>query len=168
MTIERQTADEREELPGESAIELEVKKWATIFKDLLKAPLDSNKTMSDFNHFLREANKTLPVPKHPTIRFYQICRRKNLEMKSKREQQDNTPQRCNKAAIEGRREKYQYELAQLKYYNCGKKVVQSIMNEDSPKQCPINMEKIEEKNVFLILAMKFKSTQICWALKQIM
>src|SRR5699024_4857763 len=57
----------------------------------------------------------------------------------------SNPQRSNARTRQKRRDKYLFELAQHKYYNRRKDVVNMIMADDDRQECKVPLQELEDK-----------------------
>lgn len=131
-----------------ATLDSECKAWNDVFENHLNAETVDSASFDDdiskFQKFLFKANQRLPVPQHPSVKFYRIRQRnKNRRINSAQQSRSSNPQRTDARCKQRRRDKFQYDLAQYWYYNQRKKSVRMVMSEGAPKQCTIKMDELE-------------------------
>ena len=116
----------------------EIRKWQEDFFNVLSNIGDFNQqrfdeVMSRFIKWLYEANARLAIPQHPAVRMFHLRKQNKNTDNSATYKRSSNPQRTNARTRQKRRDKYLFELAQHKYYNRRKDVVNMIM-EDEDRQ----------------------------------
>ncbi|KAI5732807.1 hypothetical protein M8J76_004346 [Diaphorina citri] len=120
-------------------IEKDIAEWSR--KDWNHMDLDVlNEHVGQFQAFLKNAIHKLPGPKHPAVMYYEKRKNKsNVASQNGRYKNTTNPQRKTKRDRKKRKESYIYETVQFQYYNCRKKAVRKVIEEEA-RPCPIKME----------------------------
>ena len=105
---------------------------------------------SRFVKWLYEANARLPIPQHPAVRMYHLRKQNKNTDNSATYKRSSNPQRSNARTRQKRRDKYLFELAQHKYYNRRKDVVNMIMQDEDRQECKVPLQALEDrfKNIY--------------------
>src|SRR5699024_10944913 len=127
-----------------------LRQWQQDFFNVLSNIGDFNQQrfdgiMSRFIRWLYEANARLPIPQHPAVRMFHLRKQNKNTDNSATYKRSSNPQRSNARTRQKRRDKYLFELAQHKYYNRRKDVVNMIMADDDRQECQVPLQELEDK-----------------------
>src|SRR5699024_6569568 len=128
----------------------ELRLWQQDFFNVLSNIGDFNQQrfdgiVSSFIKWLYEANARLAIPQHPAVRMFHLRKQNKNTDNSATYKRSSNPQRTNARTRQKRRDKYLFELAQHKYYNRRKDVVNMIMEDEDRQECKVPLQDLEDK-----------------------
>ena len=134
--------------PNDDKLADQCEKWQRGFERMSSNTEDLDLELFDlrvreFLRFLFEAAPKLPGPKHPSTKYYEKRKKRQLAIQSAGHSRSSNPQRTDKKAKERRLDQYHYEVAQYEYYHLRKRVARRAMGENSYRPCPIAMSEMK-------------------------
>lgn len=125
----------------------ELKTFWNRIKEELTCKFNAEKCDSVVQEFiskLREIQKTLPGPKNPNTKYYEMRKNKNFVNVDRKYEQTTNPMKQSKRDREKRKQKHHRDWIQWLYYNQRKRAVREI-SESKDNICPIDLSIIHEK-----------------------
>src|SRR5699024_5933608 len=143
-------SEDSEDDQVDQELQEEVRQWQQDFFNIFSRNGDFNQqrfdeTISRFIKWLYEANARLPIPQYPAVRMYHLREQNKNTDNSATYKRSSNPQRTNARTRQKRRDKYLFELAQHKYYNRRKDVVNMIMQDEDRQECKVPLQDLEDK-----------------------
>lgn len=103
-----------------------------------------NTSVSQLVLLLQEQQNTLPGPKNPNTKYYEMRKKKHFQNTDRTYSQCQNPQRQSKRDRDKRKQKHQKEFIQWMFYNQRKTAVRMIYG-DKDNVCPIPINELYDK-----------------------